>query len=114
MRLDCRAALRLLASCLALLLALPAAAASLDEAKASGEVGEQVDGYVGLVSGKGTAAARALVEKVNAGRREAYAEIARANGISVEAVAARAGERLVKRAAPGEWVRDSSGSWKRR
>ncbi|MDJ0847627.1 MAG: YdbL family protein [Myxococcota bacterium] len=113
MRLDWRAAAMLLLSGLALLVALPATASELDQAKASGEVGEQVDGYVGLVKGKGTAAARALVERVNAGRRKAYADIARANGIAVEAVAARAGERLVKRAGPGEWVRDSSGSWKR-
>ena len=114
MQLARRTAMAVFASGLVLVLALSAAALGLDEAKAAGQVGEQIDGYVGLVKGQGTAAARELVARVNAGRRDAYAEIARSTGASVEAVAARAGQRLVGRAPPGQWVLDGTGSWKRR
>ena len=72
MRPSWRTAATLCVSALLLFVALPAAAKSLDEAKAAGEVGEQHDGYVGLVNGKGSAAARQLVERVNADRGRLY------------------------------------------
>jgi uncharacterized protein YdbL (DUF1318 family) len=104
----------LAAACLALLLAAPAVADRIDELKAAGQVGEQVDGYLGLVKDRGSAEAKALIQEINAKRRSAYADIARRNQVPLEAVAARAGQKLVAGAAPGEWVKDSTGSWKRR
>jgi uncharacterized protein YdbL (DUF1318 family) len=98
-----------------LLLAAPAAlAADLDTAKRAGQIGEQVDGYVGLVGGDVPADVRALAKQVNQGRQARYAEIAAKRGVPVEAVAAQAGAMLVERAGPGEWVRDSTGQWKRK
>ncbi len=96
------------------LVALPALAADLDGAKAAGQVGERVDGYVGLVDANAPDAVKELVERVNAGRRQKYAEIAAKRNAPVEAVAAQAGAKLTQRAQPGHYVMDASGRWKRK
>jgi uncharacterized protein YdbL (DUF1318 family) len=99
----------LLALLFALGAALPAAALDLADAKARGLVGEQADGYLGVVSGGGEAGA--LAQQVNAKRRAEYAEIARKNGTTPEAVAALAGKKLVERTPGGQYVRGSDGVW---
>jgi uncharacterized protein YdbL (DUF1318 family) len=104
-----------LASVLVLVLAAaPALAADLDGAKAAGQVGERVDGYLGLVDADAPGDVKALVESVNAGRREKYAEIATKRNVPVDAVAAQAGAKLIERAQPGHYVMDSTGRWKRK
>jgi uncharacterized protein YdbL (DUF1318 family) len=89
-------------------------ALGLDEAKSAGQVGERVDGYVGAVQPDSSGEIRELVKRVNRGRREKYSGIATENGISVEAVAAQAGAKLVRRAPSGQWVMDSDGRWKQK
>jgi uncharacterized protein len=89
-------------------------AEEIDAAKQSGVVGEQVDGYLGLVRGDAPAEVKALVEGVNTQRRAAYGEIAARNGTPVETVARLAGVKLIERAASGEYVRDDTGQWKRK
>ena len=96
---------------LTLALALPAAALDLDAAKRQGLVGERADGYVGSVAPNPAAEVRDLVADVNARRKAAYAEIAAKNGSPVEAVAAIAGQKLVARAAPGDWIDSGNGNW---
>jgi len=122
MQVGCRAVMRCLAALLgAVLCAMPlAASAASDEAetlgelKRSGQVGEQVDGYVGVVADGLDAASRALVERINLKRREAYAAIAAKQGVTLEQVAALAGAKLVEATPGGQLVRDSTGSWKRK
>jgi uncharacterized protein YdbL (DUF1318 family) len=97
-----------------ILAAAPVLADELDGAKAAGQVGERADGYLGLVDENAPADVKALVERVNAGRREKYGEIAAKRGVPVEAVAAQAGVKLIQRAEPGHYVMDSSGRWKQR
>jgi uncharacterized protein YdbL (DUF1318 family) len=104
-----------LVSALALALAAaPALAVDLDGAKAAGQVGERVDGYLGLVDANAPGDVKDLVERVNAGRRQKYAEIAAKRNAPVEAVAAQAGAKLTQRAEPGQYVMDASGRWKRK
>jgi uncharacterized protein YdbL (DUF1318 family) len=91
-----------------------AAASDLASAKKSGWVGEQSDGYVGLVIADAPADAKALVQRINDGRRAEYGRIAQANGLSVDTVAGEAGLKLIDRAAPGEYVKDSTGRWKKK
>ena len=100
----------LLAAALLCLIAAPAAA-DLDSAKAAGQVGERIDGYVGLVDPGAPASVKALVDDVNGKRRQAYASIAEKNATSIEAVAARAGAKLVERAGTGEYVMYADGRW---
>ena len=108
------ALLRTALAAVALLVAAPAAALDLDGAKASGQAGERVDGYVGAVAGSPPAEVVALVNAVNAKRRAHYADIAKRNGVPVDAVAAEAGRKLVDRAPPGQWVADASGRWRKK
>jgi uncharacterized protein YdbL (DUF1318 family) len=99
---------------LLLLSALPAAAQSLDEAKAAGQVGERIDGYLGVVDADAPGDVRAMVDRVNAERKAKYAEIAAERGTSVQAVAQIAGEKLIARAASGEYVLGASGQWRQK
>ena len=94
--------------------ALAANAATLDGAKAAGQIGEGVDGYVHLVDKSAPAAVKALVKDVNNKRREKYAGIAKERGVSVEDVAALAGAKLVERAPAGQYVMDSSAKWRKK
>lgn len=115
---DRRSLLRTLAGagCLALTMAAlyPAAAADLESAKRSGLVGERPDGYLGLVKGGAPAEVQAMVAQINAERRAAYAQIATRTGASVRDVGILAGKRLIAQAAPGTYVMDASGQWRRR
>ena len=95
------------------LLAAPAASLSLGDAKDQGLVGEQADGYLGVV-GSGPAEARQLADRVNGERRAEYREIAKKRGIETAAVAALAGKKLVQRAPKGHYVRGSDGRWVRK
>jgi uncharacterized protein len=93
---------------------LPVAAQSLDEAKAAGQVGERIDGYVGVVDASTPGDVRAMVDQVNAERREKYAEIAAERGTSVEAVAQIAGQKLIARAPGGQYVLGADGQWRQK
>ena len=105
-----RAALLLLALLAAALSARPALALDLEQGKARGLVGEQADGYLGVVDAS-SSEARDLAERINAKRRGEYAEIAKKRGTSVDAVAALAGQKLVQRTPGGQYVRGSDGRW---
>jgi uncharacterized protein YdbL (DUF1318 family) len=96
------------------LLTLPAAAQSLDSAKAAGEIGERVDGYVGAVGGNPSGSIRALVDKVNGERKAQYAQIAKDRGTSVEAVAQIAGKKLIERTGKGGYVMGANGQWRQK
>jgi uncharacterized protein YdbL (DUF1318 family) len=81
-----------------------AMASPIEDAKKAGLVGEQPDGYVGLVSGNAPADVVALVREVNGKRRAAYLDIAKQKGAAVEDVAALAAEKLFARAQPGDYL----------
>ena len=97
---------------LALVLPAPAVAASLEEAKAAGYVGERPDGYVGLVRQDVPDWVRQLVNEINAQRRDTYAEVAaRTPGASVREVGIIAGAKLIERAPVGHHVMNEQGQW---
>ncbi len=91
-----------------------AAADRLDEAKDAGYLGEQIDGYLGLVRADAPDWARAVMEEINRKRRERFAEIAARTGATAEQVAAIAGQKAVAREPAGRFVRDASGAWKKK
>ena len=93
---------------------LPVAAQSLDAAKAAGQIGERIDGYVGVVDASTPGDVRAMVDQVNAERRQKYAEIAAERGTSVEAVAQIAGQKLIARAPGGQYVLGADGEWRQK
>ncbi len=118
MRSRLEASLRFAAVLVAVLLVVahaPAARAdALDDARASGLVGERADGYVGLVDPDAPAVVKQLVADVNRRRAHQYETIAKKNGTNATAVAALAGAKLVDRAPAGQFVMDASGNWKKK
>lgn len=81
-------------------------------ARAAGEVGEQTDGYLGIV-GAPTDDLRKLVSKINIQRKAAYTNGAQA-GSTVEQFAFVSGCNLIARTEPGEMYQAPDGSWKKR
>ena len=102
----------LVAAVLLLTLAAPALALDLDGARSQGLLGEQADGYVGIVV-RPTPELERLASEINAKRRAHYAEIAERNGTSLEAVAALAGKKLIEGAPSGQFVK-TNGGWKKK
>ncbi|MBS0970909.1 MULTISPECIES: YdbL family protein [Yersiniaceae] len=86
-----------------------ASALTLDEARTQGRLGETLDGYVALV--KPDPEAAALAERINQARRDRYREIAEENQVPLDNVARLAGQKLVARARPGDYVRGINGLW---
>ena len=104
---------RLLTAALALtLLSAPALALTLSEARQQGRVGETLNGYLApLRQDKETLA---LVKQINAARSESYQQLADDNNLPVDEVAKMAGQKLVARAQPGEYVQGLNGQWLRK
>jgi len=82
--------------------------------RASGQAGEQWDGYMGVVDGA-PADVRARVDAINIRRRAIYTERAAARQATIEAMAASAGcELLSSRVGPGQYYRLPDGVWRKR
>ena len=88
----------------------PAAKAAVDAGKAAGTVGEQADGYLGIVSG-GDPALRAAVAEINTGRAAAYKDIAAKTGVTAEAAGQATAKQLYARLAPGQYWKPLEGGW---
>jgi len=105
------------AAAAALLPAVPAAAQSRDPAyaaaRAAGQIGEKMDGYLGIV-GAGSAELRALVDDINIKRRANYTSRAQAQSATVEEYAFTQGCILIARTVPGEKYQAPGGAWQTR
>jgi uncharacterized protein len=87
---------------------------TLEEAKTQGVVGEQPNGYLGVVQPGASAEVQALVNDVNQKRRYMYEDIARRNSTKLEAVEMLAGKTAIDNTRPGNFVRSPSGQWVRK
>ena len=102
-----------------LLSVMPAAVAAQSagtaaELRATGLVGEQWDGFLGIV-GSAPPNIRAQVNAVNIRRRAHYTELARQRRVQVEeAGAATACEIFAARVAPGQYYMLADETWRRR
>lgn len=92
----------------------PAWAISLDDAKDQGLVGEQLNGYLGLIRNNASGDVKALVSDINAKRRAAYIDKAREAGVDPQIMEIRIGERLQQRAESGHYIQNSNGQWTRK
>ncbi|MCK6788659.1 YdbL family protein [Enterobacter roggenkampii] len=86
-----------------------AAALTLNDARAQGRVGETLSGYLAPI--QQDAETLALVNRINAARTENYQKLADSNNLPVDEVAKMAGQKLVARAQPGEYVKGINGKW---
>lgn len=109
-----RIATLLLGLCLslpALALDLSGAMTALPAAKAAGQLGEQTDGYLGVVQPGGQAAE--IARLINQARRAEYQRLASQNGIQLGDVEAMAGKKALEKTAPGQYIR-LDGQWRRK
>lgn len=82
-------------------------------ARAAGQVGEKMDGYLGYVTPP-SASLRAVVEDINIKRKAVYADKAQANKATVEEYALTSGCLLIGQTRPGEKYQAPDGSWQTR
>ncbi|MGY6277457.1 YdbL family protein [Methylomonas sp. MgM2] len=94
-------------------LVLPVSAASLAQAKAAGQVGELMNGYLGMVDPGAPSDVKAMVNSINAQRRAEYQRIANKNGVPVDEVAKMTAQKVINQAPRGHYVQTPSG-WQRR
>ncbi len=92
-----------------LLASMGVSALTLDEARSQGRVGETLSGYLATITADPQS--QALVDRINQERRQSYSALAKSHNVPVEEVAKLAGQKLVSRAAPGEYVRGINGRW---
>ena len=86
-------------------------AADLKTAKEQGWVGEQNNGYLGLVKSDAPPDIKALVAEVNGQRKAQFTQIAAKNGIA-EADAAKVFAReAAERTLPGNYIQNPAGGW---
>ena len=85
-----------------------------EQLRATGQVGEQADGYLGVV-GSAPADVRARVDSINIERRASYSKLAQQRGTTIEtAAASTACEILRSRVQPGQYYRLPDGVWRKR
>ena len=82
-------------------------------ARADGSVGEQIDGYLGIV-GAANPELQRLVNDINIRRRAVYAQKAQENNATLEQYATTAGCQAIARTVPGEKYQAPDGSWQTR
>ena len=109
-----RKMLKVLLTAAAITAASAALALDVQEAKSAGWVGEQRDGYLGLVSASAPPEARQLLTEINQARRASYREIAARNGIELRAVELLAAEKALQKTPPGQFIQAEDGSWSRK
>jgi uncharacterized protein YdbL (DUF1318 family) len=95
-----------------LLLGQSAFAIDLQTAKSQGLVGETPSGYLEAVK-PASAETKALIDSVNAKRKQKYQDIATRNKTSLQAVEQLAGKKAIEKSAPGSYVK-LGGNWKQK
>lgn len=94
------------------MVAMPAWALDLAQARSAGLVGEKMDGYA--VALKNTPEVNALVADVNAKRKQEYQRISQQNGQPVSVVGTLAAGQIINKLPPGASYQMPSGEWKKR
>ncbi len=87
--------------------------ADIRTSKAAGQIGEQPNGYLGVVSAA-PGDVQALVRDINQKRKAVYQNIASKNGTSLQAVEQMAGKKTINKTPSGQFVRSPSGAWQRK
>lgn len=90
----------------------PVWAISLSDAKQQGLVGEQLNGYLGVI--QSSSEVNSLVKEINHKRREAYSDRARNAGVEIKIIELRIGERLIQRAPAGQYIQTPNGQWSKK
>jgi uncharacterized protein len=101
----------LVTTCL-LLIAQNAYSIDLQSAKTQGLVGETTSGYLAAVK-PASAEISALIQSVNAERKQKYQEIATRNKITLQDVEQLAGKKAIEKTQAGDYI-NLGGSWQKK
>ncbi len=82
-------------------------------ARSNGQIGEQVDGYLGVI-GNQSPSVDALTNKINILRKQVYTKTAASQSVTVKTAAFLGGCKNIQRTVPGEKYQAPDGSWKTR
>lgn len=86
----------------------------LTQPKADGLIGEQADGYLGLVTQNAPADIKKLVIETNAKRKAGYQQIAAKQGTSLAEVEKVGGNTAIEKTLKGNYVQDANGTWRKK
>ena len=111
-----RTTTQLLSALLLLLsvIATPAWALTLNEAKTQGLVGETPSGYLASVQATPSKNTLQLINDINTKRKAAYLSSANKAGVTLNVMEIRIGQRLYDRAPQGSYVQKPNGQWLRK
>jgi uncharacterized protein YdbL (DUF1318 family) len=88
-------------------------ALDLQQVKSDGLIGEQLNGYLGVVASDVSSEVRALVKDINAKRKAKYESIAAQNSTSLETVELLAGKKAIEKTSSGNYIQTATG-WKKK
>jgi uncharacterized protein YdbL (DUF1318 family) len=88
--------------------------AIVDSAKAQGVVGEQGDGFLGLVRASADSAVAAAVAEINSGRAAVYKDAAARSGVTPAAAGEAAAKQILQRIPSGQYYKLMGGAWTRK
>lgn len=97
-----------------LTVSIAVAGSPLTQPKADGLIGEQANGYLGLVAQNAPADIKKLVAEVNAKRKAGYQKIAAKQGTSLSEVEKVGGNTAIEKTRPGNYIRDANGTWRKK
>ncbi|MDX9690656.1 MAG: DUF1318 domain-containing protein [Proteobacteria bacterium] len=97
---------------LGIMIAAPAYALDLKQARNSGVVGEKLDGYAEVL--KPSPDVKVLVDDVNAKRTVEYQRISKENGQPIDVVAKLAAQEIISKLPAGSLYQAVDGSWKKK
>ena len=91
------------------------AKATVDAAITRGEVGETIKGYLEVVEGASPSSAVVnAMNEINIARKSVYTRAASSSPQPAAVFAQLTGEKQIKKAATGTYVKDASGIWKKK
>ncbi len=90
---------------------LQQAMSELGSAKTQGLVGEQPNGYLGVVSP--SAQAKEIADLINQARKAQYQKLAEKNGIQLSDVEAMAGQKAIEKTEAGHYIQ-LNGKWQKK
>ena len=80
-------------------------AVDLSTAKAQGLVGEQPDGYLGLVKPDAGGDVKAMMNDINSARKNEYQAIAKRNNTDLNVIEKLAGKKAIEKTPAGQFVK---------
>ena len=87
---------------------LSSAMSKLSTVKSQGLVGEQTDGYLGVVKKQNDV--QKITQLINQARKEQYQKMAQNHKVSLQEIEALAGKKAIEKTAPGLYIK-IDGKW---